>query len=108
MGETQTAAAGAATFAAERVRDFARHMHGVRERLQQLVATRDRTIDTWRTCRPARSRALLVGTPGLAKALTVKALAIVFHWKFARTRSTPDQMASCFVDCEVPGRRGEG
>jgi len=47
---------------------------------------------------------LLVGVPGLAKTLMVKALASAFDWKFARIQFTPDLMPADVTGYELLGR----
>jgi MoxR-like ATPase len=58
------------------------------------------------TCALTGSHALLVGVPGLAKTLMVKALASAFHWKFSRIQFTPDLMPSDITGYELLGRDG--
>jgi MoxR-like ATPase len=67
----------------------------------------DTTIDLLLTCALTGSHALLVGVPGLAKTLMVKALASAFHWKFARVQFTPDLMPSDITGYELLGRDGQ-
>ena len=54
------------------------------------------------------SHALLVGVPGLAKTLMVKALAAVFQWKFNRIQFTPDLMPADITGYELLGRLVDG
>jgi len=49
-------------------------------------------IDQLLVCALTGSHALVVGVPGLAKTLMVKALAAAFDRKFARIQFTPDLM----------------
>ena len=53
------------------------------------------------------SHALVVGVPGLAKTLMVKALALAFHWKYSRIQFTPDLMPADVTGYELlwPRRR---
>jgi len=74
------------------VQNFLQRVKAIREGLHQTVVGQDRTIDLLLTCALTGSHALLVGVPGLAKTLMVKALAAAFHWKFARIQFTPDLM----------------
>jgi MoxR-like ATPase len=48
----------------------------------------------------------LVGVPGLAKTLMVKALAAAFDWKFSRIQFTPDLMPSDITGYELLSRDG--
>jgi MoxR-like ATPase len=50
------------------------------------------------------SHALLMGVPGLAKTLMVKALASAFDWKFSRVQFTPDLMPSDITGYELLGK----
>jgi MoxR-like ATPase len=76
----------------------------IRESLHQVVVGQDRTLDLLLTCALTGSHALLVGVPGLAKTLMVKALASAFRWKFARVQFTPDLMPSDITGYELLGR----
>jgi MoxR-like ATPase len=90
--------------AAQRVEAFVSGVKGIRGALHQVVVGQDRTIDLLLTCALTGSHALLVGVPGLAKTLMVKALASAFHWKFARVQFTPDLMPSDITGYELLGR----
>jgi MoxR-like ATPase len=90
--------------AARRVDSFVSGVKGIRSALHQVVVGQDRTIDLLLTCALTGSHALLVGVPGLAKTLMVKALASAFHWKFARVQFTPDLMPSDITGYELLGR----
>ena len=59
------------------------------------------------TCALTGSHALLVGVPGLAKTLMVKALAATFDWRFARIQFTPDLMPSDITGYELLDRSAE-
>ena len=52
-------------------------------------SARTTTVDLLLTCALTGSHALLVGVPGLAKTLMVKALASAFHWKSRASSSRP-------------------
>ncbi len=95
---------------AERVQRFADHVRTIRESLHQVIVGQDDTIDQLLICALTGSHALLVGVPGLAKTLMVKALACGFNWKFARIQFTPDLMPSDVTGYELLGRsqNGEG
>ena len=99
-----------ATAAAEVARDqvtlFTDRVQAIRESLHQVVVGQDRTIDLLLICALTGSNALLVGVPGLAKTLMVKALASAFHWKFSRIQFTPDLMPSDITGYELLGRDG--
>ena len=47
---------------------------------------------------------LIIGVPGLAKTLMVRALAAAFRWKFTRVQFTPDLMPSDITGYELLGR----
>jgi MoxR-like ATPase len=93
--------------AKERVQMFAERVQTIRQALHQVVIGQDRTIDLLLTCALTGSHALLVGVPGLAKTLMVKALASAFHWRYARIQFTPDLMPSDITGYELLGRDAE-
>src|SRR5438874_7221445 len=95
------------TAAEERVAEFAERVRSIRHNLHQVIVGQDKTIDLLLTCALTGSHALLVGVPGLAKTLMVKALASAFRWKFARVQSTPDRMPSDITGYELLGRDGQ-
>src|SRR5437762_7329809 len=80
--------------ATRRVESFVQGVQGIRKALHEVVVGQDKTIDLLLTCALTGSHALLVGVPGLAKTLMVRALAAAFRWKFARVQFTPDLMPS--------------
>src|SRR5207249_7112076 len=80
------------------------HVLSLHRSLHQVVISQDKTIDLLLTCALTGSHALLVGVPGLAKTLMVKALASSFRWKFARIQFTPDLMPSDITGYELLGR----
>jgi MoxR-like ATPase len=90
--------------AAERVTSFVERVRAIRKSLHEVVVGQDQTIDLLLTCALTGSHALLVGVPGLAKTLMVKALASSFRWKFARVQFTPDLMPSDITGYELLGR----
>ena len=69
-----------------------------------MVVGQDEVIDQLLVCALTGSHALLVGVPGLAKTLMVKALAAAFHWKYARIQFTPDLMPADVTGYELLGR----
>jgi MoxR-like ATPase len=99
--------ATAAQIAQDKVRAFADRVQAIRASLHQVVVGQDATIDLLLTCALTGSHALLVGVPGLAKTLMVKALAAAFRWKFARVQFTPDLMPSDITGYELLGQ-GQG
>ena len=86
---------------------FADQVRTIRKSLHQVVVGQDETIDQLLICALTGSHALLVGVPGLAKTLMVKALAAAFDWKFARIQFTPDLMPADVTGYELLGR-GQG
>lgn len=90
--------------ARDRVTAFAERIQRIRQSLHQVVVGQDETIDLLMTCALTGSHALLIGVPGLAKTLMVKALASAFEWKFARIQFTPDLMPSDITGYELLGR----
>src|SRR6516162_7824467 len=93
-----------ANIAQEKVRAFADRVKAIRQSLHEVVIGQDKTIDLLLTCALTGSHALLVGVPGLAKTLMVKALAAAFHWKFSRIQFTPDLMPSDITGYELLAR----
>src|SRR5205809_5699216 len=107
MAEPTLAQAGATSAdAARRVESFVGGVRGIRAALHEVVVGQDESIDLLLTCALTGSHALLVGVPGLAKTLMVKALAAAFHWKFARIQFTPDLMPSDITGYELLARDG--
>src|SRR3989440_7213186 len=90
--------------AQERVTRFAEQVQTIRRQLHEVVVGQDRALDLLLTCALTGSHALLVGVPGLAKTLMVRALAAAFRWKFARVQFTPDLMPSDITGYELLGR----
>ncbi len=86
--------------------DFTSRVQAIRESLHQVIVGQDATIDSLLICGLTGTHALLVGVPGLAKTLMVKALASAFRWKFSRIQFTPDLMPSDITGYELLGREG--
>src|SRR4051794_32326445 len=99
-----TATESPVELARERVAAFSDRVQAIRQQLHQVVIGQDTTIDRLLVCALTGSHALLVGVPGLAKTLMVKALASVFDWKFSRVQFTPDLMPSDITGYELLGR----
>lgn len=99
-----TLQADARGVAEQRVASFADRVRAIRKSLHEVVVGQDETIDLLLTCALTGSHALLVGVPGLAKTLMVKALAASFRWKFSRVQFTPDLMPSDITGYELLGR----
>ena len=100
--------ADVAQLASERVAEFLRRVSTIRTALHEVVVGQDETIDLLLTCALTGSHALIVGVPGLAKTLMVKALASSFQWKFARIQFTPDLMPGDITGYELLSRDGDG
>jgi MoxR-like ATPase len=86
---------------------FADRVRTIRGSLHEVVVGQDDVIDQLMTCALTGSHALLVGVPGLAKTLMVKALAAAFQWKYARIQFTPDLMPADVTGYELLGRGGD-
>lgn len=99
-----TASADSTAVAQERVAAFTERVVAIRKQLHEVVVGQETALDLLLTCALTGSHALLVGVPGLAKTLMVKALASAFHWKFARIQFTPDLMPSDITGYELLGR----
>ena len=93
--------------AGRRVSEFTQRVQAIRASLHEVIVGQDRTIDLLLTCALTGSHTLLVGVPGLAKTLMVKALAAAFEWKFARVQFTPDLMPADITGYELLGREGQ-
>ena len=76
--------------------------------LHEVVVGQDEVIDQLLVCALTGSHALLVGVPGLAKTLMVKALAAAFRWKYGRIQFTPDLMPADVTGYELLGRGENG
>jgi MoxR-like ATPase len=96
----------AVDLAASEVELFVDRVKAIRSGLHQTIVGQDQTIDLLLTCALTGSHALLVGVPGLAKTLMVKALAAAFQWKFSRIQFTPDLMPADITGYELLGRGG--
>ncbi len=94
----------AATVAQEKVEEFSDRVRTIRESLHEVVVGQDEVIDQLLICALTGSHALLVGVPGLAKTLMIKALAAAFDWKYARIQFTPDLMPADVTGYELLGR----
>ena len=97
-----------ADLALQRVEEFADRVRTIRASLHEVVVGQDEVIDQLLVCALTGSHTLLVGVPGLAKTLMVKALAAAFHWKFTRIQFTPDLMPADVTGYELLGRSQDG
>ncbi|MBK8270172.1 MAG: MoxR family ATPase [Planctomycetes bacterium] len=93
--------------AQEQVRVFAQRVGAIRTNLHHVIIGQDQVMDQLLTCALTGSHALLVGVPGLAKTLMVKALASSFDWDFRRIQFTPDLMPSDITGYELLGREAD-
>ncbi len=93
--------------AQQRIELFTDRVRIIRDSLHQVVVGQDDVIDQLLICALTGSHALLVGVPGLAKTLMVKALAAAFDWKFSRIQFTPDLMPADVTGYELLGRGEE-
>src|ERR1035437_8211134 len=91
-----------------RVGSFVQQVAAIRQQLHKVVVGQDAALDMLLTCALTGSHALLVGVPGLAKTLMVKALAHAFDWKFSRIQFTPDLMPSDITGYELLARAEGG
>ncbi|MEN6451188.1 MAG: MoxR family ATPase [Thermoguttaceae bacterium] len=94
--------------ARQQVESFAAQVRTIREALHEVVVGQDEVIDQLLICALCGSHALLVGVPGLAKTLMVKALAAAFRWKYSRIQFTPDLMPADVTGYELLGRATDG
>ncbi len=103
-----SAAGDVLTLAQDKLAIFSERVQTIRQSLHQVVVGQDETIDHLLVCALTGSHALLVGVPGLAKTLMVKALSAAFDWKFSRIQFTPDLMPSDVTGYELLGREQAG
>ncbi len=95
--------------AARRIEHFGTQVARIRAALHEVIVGQESTIDQLLSCALTGSHALLVGVPGLAKTLVVKALASAFTWNFSRIQFTPDLMPSDITGYELmSGTSGAG
>jgi MoxR-like ATPase len=94
--------------AQQQVEKFSERVRTIRQSLHEVVVGQDEVIDQLLICALTGSHALVVGVPGLAKTLMVKALAAAFDWKFARIQFTPDLMPADVTGYELLGRSQDG
>jgi MoxR-like ATPase len=94
--------------AQQQVNAFRDRVRTIRAVLHEVVVGQDEVIDQLLVCALTGSHALLVGVPGLAKTLMVKALAAAFRWKYARIQFTPDLMPADVTGYELLGRGEDG
>ena len=87
---------------------FADRVRAIRTALHEVVVGQDDVIDQLLVCALTGSHALVVGVPGLAKTLMVKALAAAFRWKYGRIQFTPDLMPADVTGYELLGRGEDG
>jgi MoxR-like ATPase len=91
-----------------RLEEFRERVQSIRASLHRVIVGQDEVIDELLICALTGSHALVVGVPGLAKTLMVKALAAAFDWKFARVQFTPDLMPADITGYELLGRSDDG
>ena len=83
---------------------FGEQIAAIRQSLHKVVVGQEAVVDQVLVCALTGSHALIVGVPGLAKTLIVKALASAFHWRFSRVQFTPDLMPADITGYELLGR----
>ncbi len=90
--------------AQQEISAFTERVADIRKSLHHVIVGQEEAVDLLLVCALTGSHSLLVGVPGLAKTLMVKALAMAFKWKFARVQFTPDLMPSDITGYELLGR----
>lgn len=84
------------------VRDsFVQRAMLVRQKLKESIVGQDEVLDQLLICALTGSHALIVGAPGLAKTMMVKALSRALNLKFSRIQFTPDLMPSDITGYEL-------
>lgn len=86
---------------------FVEQAQQVRAKLKEAIIGQDEVLDQLLICALTGSHALIVGAPGLAKTLMVKALARALNLKFARIQFTPDLMPSDITGYELLSRNAD-
>ncbi|MEZ6088979.1 MAG: AAA family ATPase [Pirellulaceae bacterium] len=86
---------------------FTKQAVGVLDKLKESVVGQEEVLDQLLICALTSSHALIVGAPGLAKTLMVKALAKALNLSFSRIQFTPDLMPSDITGYELLAR-GDG
>ena len=89
-------------------RSFVEQAVRVRQKLTESIVGQDDVLDQLLICALTGSHALIVGAPGLAKTLMVKALARSLNLKFNRIQFTPDLMPSDITGYELLARSADG
>ena len=81
---------------------FVREVYGrLTKELGRVIVGQERIIELLLISLFARGHCLLVGVPGLAKTLLVKALSEVLHLSFKRIQFTPDLMPADIIGSEL-------
>ena len=86
---------------------FVRQAVSVRQKLNEAIVGQDEVLDQLLIGALTGSHALIVGAPGLAKTMMVKALARALNLKFSRIQFTPDLMPSDITGYELLGRQAD-
>jgi len=73
-----------------KAREASEHLAAVRTEVQKVIVGQQALIERLLICLIARGHVLLEGLPGLAKTMTINALARSSHCSFARIQFTPD------------------
>jgi MoxR-like ATPase len=81
--------------------NFVRQAMQIRGKLKESIVGQDEVLDQLLICALTGSHALIVGAPGLAKTLMVKALGKALNLKFSRIQFTPDLMPSDITGYEL-------
>ena len=99
MADSETGSANAGDL--EQARVFRERYAALRHELGKVIVGQDAVIEHLLITLFARGHALLIGVPGLAKTLLVKALASALGWDFKRIQFTPDLMPSDITGTEI-------
>jgi MoxR-like ATPase len=86
---------------------FVRQAVQVRTQIKKSIVGQDEVLDQLLICALTGSHALIVGAPGLAKTLMVKALSKALNLKFSRIQFTPDLMPSDITGYELLARSAD-
>ncbi len=83
------------------IKESKERFQAIRHAVGRTIVGQRETVDLLLTGLLAEGHILLVGVPGLAKTLLVKALAHTLGWKFQRIQFTPDLMPADILGSEV-------
>jgi len=94
--------------AAQRIERLRTVSNGLQSELSRIVVGQGEVVRLLLTGLVCGGHMLVIGVPGLAKTLMVKALANLLGWNFRRIQFTPDLMPSDITGTEILQLDGDG